>query len=288
MVGKIRTIALLSVLCLFPVWTGSARAGIEPVPWAARLASGLDNPLFWLMFDPQPEPPGYSPRMSLDASVPTAPVFEINSTSGGQFVIEFALQNLSSRISDFRLVRETNGFAVSALGLAGPLYTARFSFESGKALLAVGSDVMFDPQPEPPGLPGFNLRFSLLHAATGAPVAEGSEILMTLGISAPGGSLMSLSLSPVSFVRGDADADGAADLSDAVAILRFLFLGSPKNDCSDAADVNDDGTVDISDPVRLLGYLFLGSERPPDPFTACGADPTSEDALGCITFRACP
>ena len=66
------------------------------------------------------------------------------------------------------------------------------------------------------------------------------------------------------FLRGDANADGTADISDAIAILGFLSLGSTMNDCEDAADANDDGAVDISYPVRLLGFLFLGSERPPD------------------------
>jgi acetyl esterase/lipase len=87
--------------------------------------------------------------------------------------------------------------------------------------------------------------------------------------------------------RGDSNADGTPDISDAVAILGFLFLGSTMNDCEDAADVNDDGKVDISDPVRLIGFLFLGSERPPDPFTACSVDST-EDELDCKTFDECP
>lgn len=89
------------------------------------------------------------------------------------------------------------------------------------------------------------------------------------------------------FSRGDSNADGRTDLSDAVTTLGNLFLGGAMNDCSDAADVNDDGKIDISDPVRLLGHLFLGSERPPDPFEACGEDPT-EDELVCRTFPGCP
>jgi len=89
------------------------------------------------------------------------------------------------------------------------------------------------------------------------------------------------------FRRGDSNADGTTDISDAVRILGFLFVGAPMNDCLDGADVNDDGKVDISDPVRLLGFLFLGSERPPDPFSACEVDSTG-DELDCRTFRACP
>ncbi|MBN1441988.1 MAG: dockerin type I repeat-containing protein, partial [Planctomycetes bacterium] len=89
------------------------------------------------------------------------------------------------------------------------------------------------------------------------------------------------------FARGDANADAALDVSDAVTILGYLFLGTAMNDCEDAADVNDDGGLDISDAVRLLGYLFLGLPRPPDPFGACGSDPT-EDDLGCQLYDRCP
>ncbi|MBN1417482.1 MAG: SBBP repeat-containing protein, partial [Planctomycetes bacterium] len=91
----------------------------------------------------------------------------------------------------------------------------------------------------------------------------------------------------VLFRRGDANVDGGADMSDAVAILGHLFLGGPLNDCEDAADVNDDGRMDISDAVRLLLYLFLGSAQPPEPFMTCGGDPTADD-LGCNTFSRCP
>ena len=99
--------------------------------------------------------------------------------------------------------------------------------------------------------------------------------------------LESPSASNIPFRRADANADGAPDISDAITILGFLFLGGAMNDCRDAADVNDDGKVDISDPVRLLGHLFLGSEAPPAPFGACGMDPTG-DELDCKTFSNCP
>jgi len=82
-----------------------------------------------------------------------------------------------------------------------------------------------------------------------------------------------------SFIRGDANRDGGADLSDAVFVLVHLFLGGPMA-CPDAADSNDDGALDISDPIGILDYLFLGGSPPPAPFPAAGADPTG-DALDC-------
>ena len=89
-----------------------------------------------------------------------------------------------------------------------------------------------------------------------------------------------------SFKRGDANADGNSDLSDAVKTLNVLFLGSIKEDCDDAMDTNDDGSVDISDGVFLLNYLFLGGKILSAPYPDCGADLT-EDGLGCSTYPHC-
>ena len=89
------------------------------------------------------------------------------------------------------------------------------------------------------------------------------------------------------FRRGDTNADGKVDISDAVGILVYLFQGGQLNDCRSAADVNDDGQIDISDPVVLLAFLFQGGGTPPDPFAACGGDLTT-DGLGCQSFLACP
>jgi hypothetical protein len=66
-----------------------------------------------------------------------------------------------------------------------------------------------------------------------------------------------------------------------------LFAGSSGIHCAKAADGNDDGKVDISDAVFLLGFLFLGGEAPKAPWPGCGADPTADD-LTCGSFRNCP
>ena len=81
------------------------------------------------------------------------------------------------------------------------------------------------------------------------------------------------------FTRGDADASGVLDLSDPIAILRFLFQGSEVF-CDDAADANDDGNIDVTDPIFLLEHLFRGGSAPPEPNGLPGRDPT-EDDLDC-------
>lgn len=88
------------------------------------------------------------------------------------------------------------------------------------------------------------------------------------------------------FVRGDANADGSVDISDAVSILGFLFLGTEKPPCDKAADADDGGQVDITDSIYLLNFLFLGGRAPPPPNRACGTDPTA-DRLDCVSYRPC-
>jgi hypothetical protein len=66
------------------------------------------------------------------------------------------------------------------------------------------------------------------------------------------------------FVRGDANADGQLDVSDAVFVLLHLFscrIEEPA--CMDALDSNDDEAIDISDAIAILGCLFLDGRPPP-------------------------
>ena len=90
------------------------------------------------------------------------------------------------------------------------------------------------------------------------------------------------------FLRGDGNADGTFDISDAVSTLGVLFLGDGEITCQDACDSNDDGAVDISDAIATLGVLFLGNGIIPLPgMKECGVDPTM-DELDCVSFKACP
>jgi len=84
------------------------------------------------------------------------------------------------------------------------------------------------------------------------------------------------------FVRGDADADGRINITDGVFILNFLFLGDIGPPCMDAADATDEANVNISDSIRLFSFLFLGADPPPAPYPGPGADPTTNDSLGCL------
>lgn len=93
------------------------------------------------------------------------------------------------------------------------------------------------------------------------------------------------------FNRGDANADGRINLTDANFIFNWLFSNGGPSPCYDAADMNDDAIVNITDGNNLLNFLFLGGPPPAPPFfgtqlnAGCGFDPTI-DILGCGGFTS--
>jgi hypothetical protein len=103
--------------------------------------------------------------------------------------------------------------------------------------------------------------------------------LGTEGKLEPEGSRIRFPIADQDFVRGDATHDGRLDIADPIrAIDDALYFTSAA--CTDADDANDDGLLDLSDAVYLFGYLFLGGDPPPAPFPAIGRDPTA-DGLYC-------
>ncbi len=88
------------------------------------------------------------------------------------------------------------------------------------------------------------------------------------------------------FIRGEANGDGRLDLTDAVAILFYLFGDTGGTGCPRAGDVDDSGDLDITDPLALLGYLFTEGAAPRAPFPECGTDPT-DDPLSCTEHVPC-
>ncbi len=65
-------------------------------------------------------------------------------------------------------------------------------------------------------------------------------------------------------LAGDANGDGALNLSDATTILTHLFSGSALPGPA-AADANGDDALNITDALRVLGFLFSGGPAPVDP-----------------------
>ncbi|MBD3217861.1 MAG: hypothetical protein GF310_06240 [candidate division Zixibacteria bacterium] len=66
------------------------------------------------------------------------------------------------------------------------------------------------------------------------------------------------------YVCGDADASGAVNVSDAVRITNYVFIGGAAPDPLESGDTNCDGNVNISDVVVIINYTFIGGNAPCD------------------------
>ncbi len=113
-------------------------------------------------------------------------------------------------------------------------------------------------------------------ATSSACNAPGAEVRISFNDKAP-------------FRRGDPNEDARIDISDAVFIFNYLFLGTQGPGCMKSADANGDGRLDISDPSFILNFLFYGSSAPPDPGPppqACSEGP-AEETLGCGDYGGC-
>ncbi|MGE3164086.1 MAG: dockerin type I repeat-containing protein [Planctomycetota bacterium] len=90
------------------------------------------------------------------------------------------------------------------------------------------------------------------------------------------------------FIRGDVDLNGVVDSAD-YTLLENIVKGNATASCPDAADVNDDGLVDGADASHLLAHLSNPTAALPDPFPACGRDPTMDVLPFCVgNGQVCP
>jgi len=68
---------------------------------------------------------------------------------------------------------------------------------------------------------------------------------------------------------GDANNDGAADISDVVFVIAYIFSGgAAPGECNTSqglGDANGSGSVDISDVVFIIAYIFGGGTAPHCP-----------------------
>jgi outer membrane protein assembly factor BamB len=69
-------------------------------------------------------------------------------------------------------------------------------------------------------------------------------------------------------ICGDANNDLNVNISDAVVIINYVFIGSDPPDPLCVGDANGDEGVNVSDAVHIINYVFIGGD-PPDP-NCCG------------------
>ena len=65
-----------------------------------------------------------------------------------------------------------------------------------------------------------------------------------------------------SYVCGDADNNESVSISDAVALISYIFGGGAPPNPLQAGDCNCDSVVSISDAVSLINYIFAGGPAP--------------------------
>ncbi len=90
------------------------------------------------------------------------------------------------------------------------------------------------------------------------------------------------------FQRGDANYSGSIDLSDAIFLLQYLFIGGEAPICGGVSDVNSRDGTDIADPIFLLQVLFSG-EGTIAPMTPSEAEACDQGVVvrdGRNVFRA--
>ena len=59
-------------------------------------------------------------------------------------------------------------------------------------------------------------------------------------------------------IPGDFNQDAGVDISDAISVFGYLFLGRTAPDCPAGLDFNGDSALDLSDGIGALNWLFQG------------------------------
>jgi Dockerin type I domain len=66
------------------------------------------------------------------------------------------------------------------------------------------------------------------------------------------------------YVCGDTNADGTVNVSDAVWIINYVFVGGDPPYILEIGDVNCDAAVNVSDAVWIINYVFMNGNDPCD------------------------
>lgn len=64
------------------------------------------------------------------------------------------------------------------------------------------------------------------------------------------------------YICGDANADGVANITDAVYLIQYIFADGPPPVPLLAGDANCDGVANITDAVYIIQYIFSGGAEP--------------------------
>jgi hypothetical protein len=128
-----------------------------------------------------------------------------------------------------------------------------------------------------------------------AGLATGKYVYSVVGVTADSASAratckikVQAPAAPATFIRGDIDGDGAVDVDDALALLKWVYPGKRKADgkpaCMEAADIDNSGAVNLADGIYLIMALYKDGPKPVAPYPECGEAPAP---LGCDDPGSC-
>ncbi len=83
------------------------------------------------------------------------------------------------------------------------------------------------------------------------------------------------------FLRGDCDANGSINLTDAIFLLNYLFRNGATPPCRAACDVSASGRIDISSAIRVLLHSFDAAQPPEAPWPSCDLGAPEDLELDC-------
>ncbi len=66
------------------------------------------------------------------------------------------------------------------------------------------------------------------------------------------------------YICGDANSDASVNVSDAVYIINYVFVGGNPPVPLQSGNANCDGSVNVSDAVWIINYIFIGGNDPCD------------------------
>jgi hypothetical protein len=129
-----------------------------------------------------------------------------------------------------------------------------FTWSKASGDLPYGLDFAGDTVGTISGTPTYKSTFYFTIAVRdGSIPAKVDTVAMTMVITDP---------PPPTYVCGDANADAAVDISDAVYLIAYIFSGGAAPNPLIAGDANCDLAVDIADVVYLISYIFSGGAAP--------------------------
>jgi Peptidase family M1 domain/Peptidase M1 N-terminal domain/Putative Ig domain/Dockerin type I domain len=166
------------------------------------------------------------------------------------------------------ILKNANSESYGLHAIYDPLDTAKQFTEFTDSVIVKGGTGPYNITLLSGALPDGLTLNPLTGQITGVPTEFGSFVFTVYAQDASTGTdsqeyILYVEESPL--LVGDANNDGLVNVSDAVWIINYVFVGGdPPQPIMEIGDANCDGDVDVSDSVWIINYVFLGGAYPGD------------------------